>query len=95
MTVTEDALRARVCGNKPRHLDAGEARREARRVRGKGQNVAHYHCPLCGLWHIGHPPSGETLEALSRLLRGLPLEDPHPHITERTKRRRNRKDRTR
>lgn len=75
---TREAIEARVCGNKRRHETCGDARREARRVRGNGHKVEHYRCPFCELWHIGHPPSMETLEALARVMRGLDPNPPEP-----------------
>lgn len=95
----EAAVRERVCGNKFRHLDAGNARREGRRLRGRGQGaVTHYHCPFCGSWHVGHAPAIETLEAVARILRGLDTAAPVPHeppVRARRRHTRNRKDQSR
>ena len=90
----EAAVRERVCGNKYRHPDAGAARRVGRRLRSRGHDVAHYHCPFCGSWHTGHAPSLETLEAVALILRGLdPTAPPVPHEPPvRARRRPNRKD---
>jgi hypothetical protein len=91
----EPAVRERVCGNKFRHLDAAAARREARRLRGRGHDVTHYHCPFCGSWHVGHAPALETLEAVARILRGLDTAAPVPHeppVRARRRHNRNRKD---
>lgn len=73
--MTDAELRARVCGDKRDYGDPAEAWQVRRRMIAQGfdaEPLRAYRCPLCRRFHLGHPPSLETLEGLARLIRGLP-----------------------
>lgn len=76
MTMTEEELRDRICRDKRQYRTGGGAAGVAATIRAQdGSNVTHYRCPLCRAFHVGHPPAMATLEALARIIRGLPIEE--------------------
>lgn len=95
MNESPEAIRARVCGQKVRHEGPGPARAHAIRLgeESPGSSFGHYRCPFCHFWHAGHVPSLAGLEALSRVMRGLPPGDPKPHDPPARRRRRRKEKR--
>lgn len=65
-----DAVRERTCTRKLRRSER-DARSFAVKLRASGVAVSPYRCPFCRGWHVGHPPSMETVELLARVIRGL------------------------
>ena len=76
--MTGDELEARVCRSKRAYVDPADARKVRRRMLRQGstgETMTAYRCPFCRRFHLGRPPSMETLEAIARRIRGLPSAD--------------------
>lgn len=61
-------VRERACRRKRRHDLPADARAAAHRTSPRHR---HYRCPFCGGWHVGRPPTMDTLQELALAIRGL------------------------
>lgn len=96
---TADDIRDRVCGSKIRHRNQAEARAHQQHLADEAPagTFGIYPCPFSDdrrHWHAGHVPSLEALQAIARVMRGLPPTEPVPHDPP-AKNRRTRKARRR
>lgn len=74
--LTAEAVIAKACDGKVRHPNAERAHVHADRL---GAPFVVYRCVFCRCWHVGHPPSLESMQAIARVARGLDPNPPQEH----------------